>query len=59
MWGGKFVGVRVALADAPAAAVKQLLQQAWEHKAPKSLRKLHADPADLSLGRRTRASATT
>ena len=39
-WGGKVVGLRVALASAPAAAVKRLIGQAWTHKAPKALRKL-------------------
>ena len=38
-WGGKVVGLRVALASAPAAAVKRLIGQAWTHKAPKALRK--------------------
>jgi hypothetical protein len=39
-WGGKVVGLRVALASAPAAAVKRLIGQAWTHKAPKALRRL-------------------
>lgn len=29
LWGGKVVGVRVALAEAPAAAVKALVDQAY------------------------------
>jgi hypothetical protein len=33
LWGGKVVGVRVTLADAPAAAVKALLEAAWRYKA--------------------------
>ena len=33
LWGGKVVGVRVALEPAPAAAVKTLIRQAWQHKA--------------------------
>lgn len=37
LWGGKVVGIRVALASAPAAAVKALIKHAWEHKAPKAL----------------------
>lgn len=37
LWGGKVVGVRIALASAPAAAVKALIKHAWEHKAPKAL----------------------
>ncbi len=38
-WGGKVVGLRVALAAAPAAAVKRLVLQAWTNKAPKDLRR--------------------
>jgi hypothetical protein len=37
LWGGKVVGIRVALADAEAAVVKMLVKQAWIHKAPQSL----------------------
>ena len=37
LWGGKVVGLRVALAKAPSALVRQLLREAWRHKAPKSL----------------------
>jgi hypothetical protein len=36
-WGGKVVGVRIALADADAAQVKHLVRSAWARKAPKSL----------------------
>lgn len=39
MWGGKVAGVRIALGRAPPAAVKSLIWQAWEYKAPK-LRKV-------------------
>lgn len=42
LWGGKVVGIRVALAAAPAAAVKQLVSQAWAHKAPLALRAAQA-----------------
>ena len=35
LWGGKVVGVRVALASAHAGAVKKLVRQAWEYKSPK------------------------
>jgi hypothetical protein len=35
LWGGKVVGVRIRLAAADAAVVKQLLKEAWEFKAPK------------------------
>jgi hypothetical protein len=38
LWGGKVVGVRVALESATPAAVKNLVLQAWVNKAPKSLR---------------------
>jgi hypothetical protein len=37
LWGGKVVGVRVSLTQAQASAVKSLVLQAWEHKAPKAL----------------------
>lgn len=37
LWGGKVVGVRVALETAPAVLVRQLVRQAWTGKAPKSL----------------------
>lgn len=37
LWGGKVVGLRLALASAPAAVVKQLVRQAWSAKAPKAL----------------------
>lgn len=38
VWGGKVVGLRVALATASPAVVKQWVRQAWEAKAPKALR---------------------
>lgn len=37
LWGGKVVGVRVALSAAQAAVVKELVRQAWADKAPRSL----------------------
>lgn len=37
LWGGKVVGLRLALASAPAAVAKQLVRQAWGTKAPKAL----------------------
>ena len=37
LWGGKVVGVRVALPRADARVVKALLRRAWEAKAPKAL----------------------
>lgn len=36
-WGGKVAGVRLILAKADTALVKQLLLKAWMGKAPKSL----------------------
>ena len=36
-WGARVVGIRVTLAKASPAAVKKLVRQAWEHKAPRSL----------------------
>ena len=35
LWGGKVVGVRVALAKAKPAVVKAMLAQAYEHKSAK------------------------
>jgi hypothetical protein len=37
LWGGKVVGLRVDLARAEPAVVRQLVQQAWARKAPKAL----------------------
>jgi hypothetical protein len=37
LWGGKVVGLRIAIAAAPAAVLKPLAQQAWANKAPKAL----------------------
>ena len=37
LWGGKVVGLRVTLAAATPAAVKHLVLQAWESKAPRAL----------------------
>ena len=36
-WGKKVVGLRVALAKADAAVVRQLVSSAWRAKAPKGL----------------------
>lgn len=41
LWGGKVVGLSVALANAKPSVVKQLIRCAWTHKAPKSLATLH------------------
>jgi hypothetical protein len=38
LWGGKVRGVRIQLASASPAAVKQLIRSAWASKAPKSIR---------------------
>ena len=37
LWGGKVVGLRIAITEAPAATLKRLLHQAWANKAPKAL----------------------
>jgi hypothetical protein len=37
LWGGKVVGLRVALATARLAVVKPLISQAWSNKAPKTV----------------------
>jgi hypothetical protein len=37
LWGGKVVGLTVALPKASSAIVRDLLQSAWKMKAPKSL----------------------
>jgi len=39
MWGQKAVGLRVNLTHAQPQLVKDLLRQAWEEKAPPSLRR--------------------
>ena len=44
LWGGKVVGLRVALAAAPPATVRRLVRQAWANKAPGAL-KVAADTA--------------
>lgn len=38
LWGGKVVGLQLALADATPAAARSLLQQAWHDKADKAAR---------------------
>lgn len=38
LWGGKVVGLRLALAKAPAYVVTELVTQAWRNKAPPRLR---------------------
>ncbi len=37
LWGGKVVGLKVALAKAEPSAVEALVHQAWAYKAPKAL----------------------
>lgn len=44
-WGKKIIGLRITLADADTAVVKQLLEFAWRNKAPKSLRAGFGDRA--------------
>jgi hypothetical protein len=36
LWGGKVAGLRIALADADPAVVKELVRQAWAYKAAKA-----------------------
>ena len=48
-WGEKVAGLRISLAAAKSALVKQLIAQAWEAKAPKAvLAKAKALPASKS-----------
>lgn len=35
LWGGKVVGIRIALAQAKVAVVKTMVRQAYEHKSAK------------------------
>ncbi len=37
-WGGKAVGLRAALSKAKPRVIRDLVQAAWERKAPKSLK---------------------
>ena len=41
-WGGKVVGLRVALTGAESGVVTRLISLAWRYKAPKSLARAHA-----------------
>jgi len=36
-WGGKVCGIRIRLASARPAVVKELVRRAWANKAPKAL----------------------
>ena len=45
LWGGKVVGVRVALAKAKPAVVKAMLAQAYEHKSAKPAARKSANRA--------------
>lgn len=38
LWGGKVVGLTLTLARAQAAAVRELVRQAWEHQSAKPRR---------------------
>lgn len=44
LWGGKVVGIRIALDHAEAPAVQRLVRLAWEHKAPKRLTRASTAP---------------
>ena len=46
LWGGKVVGVRVALAPAPAEVTKRLISQAWQLKAPKGVQRHAVGPTE-------------
>lgn len=37
VWGQKVIGVRITLSKAKSVVVKDLIHQAWKHKAPKRL----------------------
>lgn len=37
LWGGKARGLKVRLSTAEVSAVKRLVREAWEHRAPKAL----------------------
>ena len=37
LWGGKVVGLKIALAKAEPSAVEALVRQAWAYKAPRAL----------------------
>ena len=43
LWGGKVVGLRVALPRAKPSVVKSLIRKAWASKAPKSLSAMEAE----------------
>jgi hypothetical protein len=43
VWGGKATGLRVRLARAPVALVRELVHAAWAERAPKALLKAAAD----------------
>src|SRR5216117_4085826 len=46
-WGGKVVGLRVALAAAVPSVVKQLISHAWKNKAPKGTSVNHPPRANV------------
>jgi hypothetical protein len=43
LWGGKVVGVRIALKTAQPEVVRHLVYQAWKNKAPRELLAVHAN----------------
>lgn len=53
-WGGKVVGVRVALAKADAKVVRALLALAWEARAPKALPGEAGTAATTTVARKPR-----
>jgi hypothetical protein len=59
LWGGKVVGVRVALAAAAPAVLERLAQQAWTLKAPKSLARANADAVAAALAQPARRERPT
>lgn len=66
LWGGKVVGLRIALASATPSVVKALMQQAWARKAPKALlaglpaaAKPSNNPSDNASNKPSSASPST
>lgn len=55
LWGGKVVGVRVALARAKATVVHAMVRQAYEHKSAKSPARSASKPRASGSGRESAA----
>lgn len=49
-WGGRVMGLAVALPQAPPAAVRDLVFRAWAGKAPKALRCIARTPGHEDAG---------